>query len=196
MSKLKIGRQLSDDGWRVLRFSECILQLNTGLNPRSNFSLGNGDLKYITAKNLTKQGTIDFSKCDYIDEEAKRIINRRSDIKVGDILFSSRAPIGHCHLIKDEPYDYDIGESIFSIRVDASVVIPEYMCLYLASESFVKMASKHTTGSIILEIRISDLMDTEIIVPPKNIQGKIATCLRAIDGKIEINQKINDNLAA
>ncbi|MBQ5823818.1 MAG: restriction endonuclease subunit S [Clostridia bacterium] len=196
MSKLKIGGQLLDDGWRVLKFSECILQLNTGLNPRSNFSLGNGKLKYITAKNLTKQGTIDFTKCDYIDEAAKRIINRRSDIKVGDILFSSRAPIGHCHLIMDEPNDYDIGESIFSIRVNTGVVLPEYMCLYLASDIFIKMASKHTTGSIILEIRISDLMNTEIIVPPKTIQRKIATCLSAIDRKIGLNQKINDNLAA
>lgn len=45
-------------------------------------------LKYITAKNLTQFGTIDFSKCDFIDEQAKRIIHRRSDIQVGDILFS------------------------------------------------------------------------------------------------------------
>ena len=187
------NNELSRD-WRVLKFKDCIIQLNTGLNPRSNFSLGTGTIKYITAKNLTKYGTIDFSKCDYINDEAKRIINRRSDIKIGDILLSSRAPIGHCHLIKDEPKDYDIGESIFSIRVNKKVVLPEYLCLYLASDFFVKLASKHTTGSIIQEIRIGDLMGTEVIVPPVDIQESISRCISKIYRKIELNDMVNDNL--
>lgn len=190
MSKEKI---LNDD-WRILKFSECIEQLNTGLNPRKNFTLGKGKIKYITAKNLTKSGTIDFSKCDFIDEEAKKIINKRSDIKVGDILFSSRAPIGHCHLIKEEPDFFDIGESIFSIRVNQEIVLPEYLCLYLSSDYFVKMATQNTTGSIIMEIRVSNLMDTSIIVPPKHVQKCIANCLNTIDRKIELNDKINENL--
>lgn len=183
-------------GWQIIKFADCIEQLNTGLNPRTNFTLGKGKLKYITAKNLTKYGTIDFTKCDLIDEEAKEIIHKRSDIKKGDILFSSRAPIGQCHLITEEPNYYDIGESIFSIRVNKNVVLPEYMCLYLASDYFVKSASKHTTGSIILEIRISDLMNTEIIVPSKVVQRNIAQCLEKIDRKILSNNKINDNLVA
>ena len=181
--------------WKMLKFEECVIQLNTGLNPRNNFSLGTGKLKYITAKNLTKYGTIDFSKCDLIDENAKQIINRRSNIRVGDVLLSSRAPIGQCHLIKENPDYYDIGESIFSIRVDKNVILPEYLCLYLSSDFFVKLAAKNTTGSIIQEIRIGDLMETKIIVPPMNIQKNIADCLDAIDRKIAINNMVNDNLA-
>ena len=183
-------------GWRILKFNQCVEQLNTGLNPRSNFSLGHGNLRYITAKNLTQFGTIDFSKCDSIDEQAKKIIHRRSDIQVGDILFSSRAPIGHCHLINEEPFDYDIGESIFSIRVKKEIILPEYLCLYLTSDYFVRMASLNTTGSIIQEIRIGDLMDTEVILPSMSVQKQIADCLKKIDRKIELNSKINDNLAA
>ena len=110
---MKINERELNKNWRVLKFRECINQLNTGLNPRQNFSLGSGNIKYITAKNLTKFGTIDFSKCDYIDEKAKKIINKRSDIRINDILFSSRAPIGHCHLIKEEPNSYDIGNLFF-----------------------------------------------------------------------------------
>ena len=49
---LKKENVLNND-WRLMKFEDCILQLNTGLNPRSNFSLGKGNLKYITAKNLT-----------------------------------------------------------------------------------------------------------------------------------------------
>lgn len=59
-----IKENILNNGWHIIKFSDCIKQLNTGLNPRKNFSLGSGKLKYITAKNLTKFGTIDFSKCD------------------------------------------------------------------------------------------------------------------------------------
>ena len=180
--------------WSVIKFKDCIKQLNTGLNPRTHFSLGKGNIRYITAKNITKYGNIDFSSADFIDNEAKEIIHKRSDIQVGDILFSSRAPIGHCCLIKESPDFYDIGESIFSIRVDKNVVLPEYMSLYLSSDYFIKLATKQVTGSIILEIRISDLMNTNIIVPPINIQEKIANCLKQIDEKIQGNNAINNNL--
>lgn len=188
------NKKILTDDWKTLKFSDCILQLNTGLNPRNHFSLGSGEIKYITAKNLTKTGIIDFSKCDFINETAKKIINKRSEIQVGDILFSSRAPIGHCHLIKEEPDFYDIGESIFSIRANQDIIIPEYLCLYLSSDYFIKMASKQTTGSIISEIRISDLMNIEIIVPPKNIQMNIAKCIGEIDKKLQINNRINAEL--
>lgn len=60
----------------TIKLKDCIIQLNTGLNPRKNFSLGNGDIKYITAKNLTQAGYIDFSTCDYIDKQAKEIIHK------------------------------------------------------------------------------------------------------------------------
>ena len=171
---------------KILKLKDCISQLNTGLNPRQNFSLGNGSLRYITAKNLNKFGTIDFTKCDFIDEKAKDIIHKRSDIQIGDILFSSRAPVGHCHLIQNEPDYYDIGESIFSIRVNPNIVLPEYMCLYLSSDYFVKSASNYTTGSVIQEIRIANLMNMDIIIPTKDVQKKISNIIIAISKKLKI----------
>lgn len=184
-----------DNGWHVLKFSDCIEQISTGLNPRDNFTLGCGNIKYITAKNLTEYGSIDYSKCAFINERAKRLINKRSQIQVGDILFSSRAPIGHCHLIKENPFDFDIGESIFSIRVKKDIVSPEYLCLYLTSKNYINAASRYTTGSIIQEIRIADLLDTKVIVPPILVQNSIAKCLSSIDNVILSNNKENDNLA-
>lgn len=71
-----IKENILNNGWHIIKFSDCIKQLNTGLNPRNNFSLGSGKLKYITAKNLTKFGTIDFSKCDFIDEDAKKLFTK------------------------------------------------------------------------------------------------------------------------
>lgn len=197
MSKVCLTDIAKLDGmseWRILKFSDCIKQINTGLNPRKNFSLGYGKNRYITAKNLTKLGIIDFENCDCIDDRAKQIIHRRSDIQIGDILLSSRAPIGQCHLIKEEPSDYEIGESIFSIRVNKGIVRPDYFCLYLSSDFFVQLAAKNVTGSIIQEIRIGDLMNIDVIVPPMDVQEKIANSIDMIDKKLILNNSICSDL--
>ena len=113
--------------WDVRPLSHVISSINTGLNPRDNFILGNGDIQYLTVKNLTTSGTIDFSGCDTVDEQAREIIHKRSDVSVGDILFASIAPLGRCYLIQNPPEKWDINESVFSIRRNASRVTSEFL---------------------------------------------------------------------
>lgn len=157
------------DGWKVLKLNDVIEKICTGLNPRNNFVLGNGNIRYVTVKNLTTAGTLDFSGCDTIDQQARRIVHNRSDISVGDILFASIAPLGRCHLILDEPQDWDINESVFSIRANRKYITPEYLYMYLMSDSFIKGATSSSTGSIFKGIRIGTLQDTLAVIPPLEI---------------------------
>ena len=159
------------EGWEVKELDDCIKHINTGLNPRQNFVLGNGDIKYLTVKNLRSDGTIDFSNCDVIDEEARKKVHRRSDIQVNDILFASIAPLGRSHLILKEPKDWDINESVFSIRPDVELVSPYYLFIYFMSNWFVQKAEKESAGSIFAGIRVNSLLNIPIIVPHNNIQN-------------------------
>jgi len=166
----KLKREIPE-GWEVKELDDCIKHINTGLNPRHNFVLGNGDIKYLTVKNLRSDGTIDFSNCDVIDEEARKKVHRRSDIQVNDILFASIAPLGRCHLILIEPKDWDINESVFSIRPNVELVSPYYLFIYFMSNWFVQKAEKESAGSIFAGIRVNSLLNIPIIVPHNNIQN-------------------------
>ena len=157
------------DGWKILKVKDVISNICTGLNPRNNFKLGSGNIKYITVKNLTTKGTLDFTGCDTIDESAHAIIHNRSDIKIGDILFASIAPLGRCYLIQSAPTDWDINESVFSIRPNYSVMTSAYLYLYFMSDSFIKYATSSSTGSIFKGIRINTLLDTVLCVPPMSV---------------------------
>ena len=156
-------------GWKVTPLSTIISGINTGLNPRDNFILGNGNIQYLTVKNLTTAGTIDFNGCDTIDEEARAIIHRRSDISIGDILFASIAPLGRCYLIQSTPENWDINESVFSIRGNSEYVTPEFLYMYFMSDTFIKGATSSSTGSIFKGIRINTLLDMVAVIPPKHI---------------------------
>jgi len=182
------------EGWKVRPLAFAISGINTGLNPRDNFSLGNGEIKYITVKNLTTNGALDFVGCDTVDEGARAIIHARSSISIGDILFASIAPLGRCYLIQSEPTDWDINESVFSIRSNTEVVTPEYMYMYFMSDMFIKGATSSSTGSIFKGIRINTLLDMLSVHPAKPIvdafTAEIKPLLALKEQKMQENQEL------
>lgn len=168
------------ESWTFCKVQDIISNICTGLNPRDNFKLGTGDIKYITVKNLTPNGTLDFTGCDTIDESARTIVHNRSDIQIGDILFASIAPLGRCYLIQSEPTDWDINESVFSIRANTDIITPAFLYLYFMSDAFIKRATSSSTGSIFKGIRINTLLETELCVPPLSVILKFEERLASI----------------
>lgn len=168
------------ESWTFCKIQDIISNICTGLNPRDNFKLGTGDIKYITVKNLTPNGTLDFTGCDTIDESARTIVHNRSDIQIGDILFASIAPLGRCYLIQSEPTDWDINESVFSIRANTDIITPAFLYLYFMSDAFIKHATSSSTGSIFKGIRINTLLETELCVPPLSVILKFEERLASI----------------
>ena len=191
----ELGREIPAD-WEVGKLSDCIKNINTGLNPRDNFILNNGgDIKYVTVKNLTATGQIDFSNCDYIDVSSKNLIHKRSDISKDDILFASIAPLGRCFLIFEEPKDWEINESVFSIR-SSKLVNEIFLYMYFKSNEFIKLASLSSTGSIFKGIRVETLLNINIAIPSKAILNKFKDKVNFALRKIHHYWKENQNLIA
>ena len=174
-------------GWTVGVLSDCIAKVSTGLNPRDNFKLGNGSIRYITVKNLTMSGVLDFSGCDTIDETAQTLIHRRSDISKGDILFASIPPLGRCYLIEQNPTDWEINESVFSIRPNIEMTTAEFLYSYFTSPAFIKGATSSSTGSVFKGIRINTLLDTKVLIPPYRIASAFSAKVRGLFSMLDKN---------
>ena len=183
-------------GWRVGANEELFDGIRTGLNPRQNFSLRTQGIAYLTVKNLTKDGGLDFASCDYIDEEAMEKVRRRSDLRVGDILFASIAPLRRCFLIYEEPRDWEINESVFSIRPRRGVTTPEYVYCHLMSDAFVKQAEQSSTGSIFKGIRHETLKGLMTVIPPETVAQSYASAVSPImrmrNDNLEENRKLQE----
>ena len=160
----ELGKEIPKN-WSVKKLQDCVEHITTGLNPRDNFVLNNGNISYITVKNLTFDSVLDLSTYDTINSETKYLINKRSKTDVKDILYASIAPLGRCYLIQEEPKSYEINESVFSIRANKNIISPEYLYLLLKDDYFNTRALNSSMGSIFKGIRISVLNDFDIIVP-------------------------------
>jgi hypothetical protein len=161
-------------GWSVRKFADIVTSINTGLNPRDNFVLGNGDKDYVTIKNIG-YGELDLSNADKIDAIALKIIRKRSKLEKGDILFTSIEPIGRCYYINEEPTNWDINESVFSIKNNRKVIINDAL-LYsiVSSQEFIMRGMRKTAGSVHKGIRIEALKDIDVLIPPIKVQEKIS----------------------
>lgn len=110
-------------------FDELVIFARTGLNPRTNFKLGQGTNKYITIKNIRNNRIVIDENTDVVDDEAIKLIHRRSQIKKGDILFASIGRMGDMYIIEEEPKNWDINESVFAFTVDTNIIRQKYFYL-------------------------------------------------------------------
>ena len=164
------------------KLSKVIKKVTTGLNPRQNFKLNTPDstIKYITVKNITDDCLLDFEGCDLIDETARDLVHKRSNVAAGDILFSSIAPLGRCYLVKVNPNLWEINESVFCITPDLEFVTPEYLFLFLSGERIKKIGENQSTGSIFKGIRIGTILDIDIKLPSKEYIQEFTKIIRPL----------------
>jgi type I restriction enzyme, S subunit len=165
------------NSWYIAKFNKVIRRLSTGLNPRDNFELGNGTNYYVTIKNFKDNKLYLDNKCDRINDKALQIINKRSQLEKNDVLFASISKSGQGYLIKETPEDWNINESIFSIKVNKNFLLPEFFIHVIPSSYFFENLNSQSTGSTFQSIKQEQLKRNPIVIPPLKEQQKIANFL-------------------
>ena len=171
LASLKYNLLVAKEQVIAKKLKDVIESINTGLNPRKNFKLGYGGNYYVTIKNFETGKLILDDKCDKIDNDAITKINKRSKIKKGDILFSSIGRIGSIYLINEPPKNWNISESVFSIRCN-SKISPEILYEILYYKDVQNYCINNASGSAQKGIRISSLLECPVFVPNPNVLNK------------------------
>ena len=94
--------------------------------------------------------------------------------------------------------DYDEGlvsniYTVFEIT-DTSKLLPEYLMLWFSRPEFDRYARYKSHGSVREIFDWDEMCRVELPVPPLNEQQKIVDTYNAITNRIQIKQKINENL--
>lgn len=175
------------DGWNVASFAQTIDRISTGLNPRDNFKLSkDGDeFYYVTIRNF-KEGRLYLNdKCDRISKQDWDIIQKRSDLKVGDLLFASISDEPNAYLISQEPKNWNINESVFTIRCKNTIYINDFFYYLLINYGLYATLRSGATGTTFKSIKQNDLLNAKVVVPSLAVQLNIVKTLDAKCGKID-----------
>jgi type I restriction enzyme S subunit len=181
-------------GWKCFELSKLVKRIATGLNPRKNFVFGNGNNFYVTIKNIDYGKVILDDRCDKIDSEALKIIDRRSDLQIGDVLFTSIEPVGKTYILQEKPTNWNINESVFTIRANYEMITPEYLYFLLSSETIKSFTNQSSAGSTFKGIRIGVLNTFLSPYSNKNLITGFSEIVKPLLKKIDIVQKESQTL--
>lgn len=190
----ELNRQIPT-AWEVKKLDDIISRSGTGLNPRQNFRLGQGSNYYVTIKNVENGKIILDDKCDKIDDEALNIIQKRSDLQPGDILFTSIQPVGVTYLIHEKPTNWNINESVFTIRPNYEKVTSEYLYMLLSSDEMKVYTTNSSAGSVHKGIRHAVLKDFNAVIVPREVIDIFSEKIKPILEKMYKNDQQSQNLA-
>lgn len=167
-------------GWEDRSLGGVISRSGTGLNPRDNFELGRGNNYYVTIKNVSDGRIVLDDKCDRIDDEALAIIDRRSQLQPGDVLFTSIEPVGVTYLIHEKPGNWNINESVFTIRPNTKMITSEFLLLLLSSQQMKAFTKNSSAGSIHKGIRHGVLKSFNLAYGGKSLIDQFSVILKPI----------------
>lgn len=119
-------------------------------------------------------------------------------IQKGDLLFARQSLVlegaGKCSIVTTVPETTVFESHLIRARIDAQKANPYYYYYYfnsyLGRENIKTIVEQVSAAGI----RGSDLIRLKVLFPTLAIQNRIVECLNLIDQKIELNNKINDNL--
>ena len=180
-------------GWERVMLNSVLSKIATGLNPRQNFVLGEGDNYYITIKNMGDNDIFLDEKCDRVNDEAIRRINKRSDLRQGDLLFSGIGTIGRVYLIKMPTYNWNISESVFTMRPNERIN-SEYLYMLLLSEDLQNYCQTSANGAAQKGIRMADLVKYSFWLPPQKTVCDFTNCIHPILEQISLFRRMDKNL--
>ena len=134
------------------------------------------------------------SRCDMIDDDALVKIQNRSDLQVGDLLFSGIGTIGRVYLIDKPASNWNTSESVFNLRPD-SRVSSEFMYLLLLNNDMQDYAISLASGSVQKGIRMADLKRYQYYLPTSTVMDRLTELWRPMIQRIKANESENDELA-
>ena len=116
-----------------------------------------------------------------------------------DILYSEIRPANKRFAFVDIPNtnNYIASTKLMVLRPNTNKILPKFLYCILKSDDIINELQHlaETRSGTFPQITFSaELAPMEILLPPLDIQQKIAEVLGALDDKIELNNKINNNL--
>lgn len=145
----------------------------------------------LSAKTV-KNNSINYADCYFISEDEYKRFMVRGFPQVGDILLTTEAPLGQVARLDRD--DVALAQRLITLRGKRGVLDNDYLLYFLQSPHGQALLKARETGTTVTGIKQAEFRKIVIGLPDYDVQRKICSILRSIDDKIEINNKINDNL--
>ena len=179
------------EDWKECKLGDVVEINQNSFSEKENWLFVN----YLDTGSITENKISEIQYINLIDEKLPSRAKRK--VKKNSIIYSTVRPNQkHFGIIKSFPENFLVSTGFAVLDVNEKLANPDFIYYYLIqnenTESLHAIAEQ--TTSAYPAIKPSDIADISINLPPLATQQKIAQILSSLDDKIELNNKINDNL--
>lgn len=188
--------------WREVKLGD-VCRFQNGFAFKSSLFINDGNINVIKIKEI-KDGKIVFLNTSASVKNDQ--IYKKYQANNGDVLIALTGdPVARTNpaswvgrvAIYREYYPSLINQRVAKFLPDTAILYPNFVYYFFREfNNFFNLAKKATGSASQANISTNTLMETRILLPPLDVQKKIAGVLGALDDKIELNNKINQNLEA
>ena len=174
--------------WKYEKLSKLCFRIGDGLHGTPEYSKSS-DVYFINGNNL-KNGKIE------VTENTKKVTSEELSknfiqLDKNSLLLSINGTLGSMAFFKNEKVMLGKSAAYLNFKTEINKFYFYYFQLPSVQEYFHNVA----TGSTIKNLSLKSIQDFEVPVPESNIWKNISKVLSDLDAKIELNNKINDNLS-
>ena len=174
--------------FKEYRLEELCSKIGDGIHGTPKYD-ENGDYYFINGNNLLNGRILIKSDTKKVNE--KEFEKHKRKLTDRTLLISINGTLGNIAKYNGEPCM--LGKSACYINVDSKYNV-DYLKYVFISNEFQTYLKYSANGTTIKNVPLSAVRNFVVRIPSINNQNKIAKILSDIDSKIEVNNKINDNL--
>ena len=158
--------------WEIRGLTKCTNRIDyRGATPEKSSS----GVFLVTAKNI-KNGQIDYEASkEYVPEETCEYVMRRGKPTLGEVLFTTEAPLGE--IARVDRTDIALAQRIIKFSTALEDLTNDYLAYWMYSSAFRADVVRRATGSTVLGIKASKLVELRCLLPPKHEQADISKFL-------------------
>ena len=154
----------------------------------------------ITARNV-RDGFLDFSQTEFIPECEFDSWMTRGMPQIGDVLFTTEAPLGNVARVPD--MKFALAQRLVCLRADKYKMYNDYLYWALRSPITQQRVVMRSTGTTVAGVKQSELRKVQLGVPSLDKQAEIAAQLNELErasatllDRLEMASKIRARLLA
>ena len=145
---------------------------------------------YCSKEIIKKVKSEEIDNCDYISEEFYEAVAQKYGVpQANDLLVTTRGTIGVPYLYKKSDRFYFADGNLTWMKDFQSTLLPQYLYYWFLSHEGQSKIDSVAKGTAQKAIPIAGIKTLELLLPPIEIQCRIADILSAYDDLIENNRK-------
>lgn len=153
-------------------------------------------IPFISATDF-KGRVFNYEGIKYINRDLHFKVLTKGHLKINDVIIVVRGNgIGKVGFFKDEIGECNMNAQLAFIRTNPKELNSAFLYYLFSSEEYLKLIRKFGSGSAQPQLPINRLKLVPVVCKEIHVQNKIAKVLSDLDNKIEVNNKINQELEA